>query len=250
MAGKNEIVLISTGWGPRCLSHAGAALLADVYRVETFGLDVETRALVSQLNGLSHHAPAQAVWQNDELLATVARALRLAQSDEWAALVTPAGDIASILWPVVQTTAKKLGLTVRFAHGLGLAESLATCLQLPLPPTVELRPRLSDFVRQNQLPTLAIASEIGELTDITALYDGNVRFFEVDLYAKQHKVINVDIHQQLPIPHLPKNTLFVAARGAVEIDLAHTKGTEFIEKLESVLLWAQLLHGLTESVHG
>ena len=43
MAGKNEIALISTGWGPRCLSHAGAALLADVYRVETFGLDVETR---------------------------------------------------------------------------------------------------------------------------------------------------------------------------------------------------------------
>jgi hypothetical protein len=248
MAGKNEIVLISTGWGPRCLSHAGAALLADVYRVETFGLDVETRGLVSQLNNLSRHAPAHAVWQNDELLAVVARALRLAQSDEWAALVTPAGEIASILWPVVQTAAKQLGLTVRFAHGLGLAESLATCLQLPLPPTVELRARLSDFAGQTQLPTLAIASEIGELTDITTLYDGNVRFFAVDLYAQQHKVVNIDIQQI--IPTAPKNILFVAARGAVEIDLAQTKGTEFIETLESVLLWAQLLHGLTESVRG
>ena len=248
MAGKNEIVLISTGWGPRCLSHAGVALLADVYRVETFGLDVETRQLVSQLNGLSQHAPAQTVWQNDELVATVARALRLAQSDEWAALVTPAGDITATLWPVVQTAAAQLGLTVRFAHGLGLAESLATCLQLPLPPTVELRPRLSDFVGQNQLPTLAIASEIGELTDITALYDGNVRFFAVDLYAQQHKVVNIDIQQIERTA--PKNALFVAARGAVEIDLVHTKGTDIIEPLESALLWAQLLHGLTESVRG
>jgi len=248
MAGKNEIVLISTGWGPRCLSHAGAALLADVYRVETFGLDVETRGLVSQLNGLSHHAPEHTVWQNDELLATVARALRLAQSDEWAALVTPAGDIASMLWPVVQTAATQLGLTVRFAHGLGLAESLATCLQLPLPPSVELRSRLSDFVGQARLPTLAIASQIGELADISSLYDGNARFFAVDLYAQQHKVVNIDIQQHVPTAQ--KNILFVAARGAVEIDLAQTKGTEFIEKLESALLWAQLLNGLTESVRG
>lgn len=75
-----------------------------------------------------------------------------------------------------------------------------------------------------------------------------MRFFEVDLYAKQHKVVNVDIQQI--VPTAPKNTLFVAARGAVEIDLAHTKGTEFIETVESVLLWAQLLHGLTESVRG
>ena len=248
MAGKNEIALISTGWGPRCLSHAGAALLADVYRVETFGLDVETRQLVSQLNGLSHHAPAQTVWQNDELLATVARALRLAQSDEWAALVTPAGDITATLWPVVQTAAAQLGLTVRFAHGLGLAESLATCLQLPLPPTVELRPRLSDFVGQNQLPTLAIAAELGDVTDIAELYAGNVRFFAVDLYAKQHNVVNIDIHQ--PLPMAQYNGLFVAAQGAVEIDIAPSNGTEFTEKLESALLWAQLLHGLTESVRG
>ncbi|NBU65184.1 MAG: hypothetical protein EBS29_11895, partial [Chloroflexia bacterium] len=181
MAGKNEIVLISTGWGPRCLSHAGAALLAEVYRVETFGLDAETRGLVSKLNGLIRHAPEQSDWQNDELLATVARALRLAQSDEWAALVTPAGDIAAMLWPVVQTAAKKLGLTVQFAHGLGLAESIATCLQLPVTPTVELRPRLSDFVGQMQLPTLIVAPELGELTDISSLYDGNARFFAVDL---------------------------------------------------------------------
>jgi hypothetical protein len=248
MAGKNEIVLISTGWGPRCLSHAGAALLTDVYRVETFGLDVETRALVSQLNGLSHHAPAQTVWQNDELLATVARALRLAQSDEWAALVTPAGDITATLWPVVQTAASQLGLTVRFAHGLGLVESMATCLQLPLPPTVELRPRLSDFVGQNQLPILAVASELGDVTDIAGLYAGNVRFFAVDLYAKQHNVVNIDIHQ--PLAMAPYSGLFVAAQGAVEIDLVHSNGTEFTEKLESALLWAQLLHGLTESVRG
>ena len=121
-------------------------------------------------------------------------------------------------------------------------------MQLPLPPTVELRPRLSDFVGQNQLPTLAIASEIGELTDITALYDGNVRFFAVDLYAQQHNVVNIDI-QQIELT-TSKNALFVAARGAVEIDLAHTKGTGLIEPLESALLWAQLLHGLTESVRG
>lgn len=248
MAGKNEIVLISTGWGPRCLSHAGAALLADVYRVETFGLDVATRQLVSQLNGLSQHAPAQTVWQNEELLATVARSLRLAQSDEWAALVTPAGDITATLWPVVQTAANQLGLTVRFAHGLGLAESLATCLQLPLPPTVELRPRLSDFVGQNLLPTLAIASELGNVTDIVGLYAGNVQFFAVDLYATQHNVVNIDIYQ--PLPTAPHNGLFVAAQGAVEINLARSNQTELIEKLESPLLWAQLLHGLTESVRG
>jgi hypothetical protein len=75
-----------------------------------------------------------------------------------------------------------------------------------------------------------------------------VRFFAVDLYAQQHKVVNIDIQQI--ILTAPKNILFVAARGAVEIDLAQTKGTEFIETLESVLLWAQLLHGLTESVRG
>jgi hypothetical protein len=215
-------------------------------------VEVAIASLVERLRKLGRHrgdfGAEHAVWQNDELLAVVARALRLAQSDEWSALVTPAGEIASMLWPVVQTAAKQLGLTVRFAHGLGLAESLATCLQLPLPPTVELRARLSDFVGQTQLPTLAIASEIGELTDITALYDGNVRFFAVDLYAQQHKVVNIDIQQIERTA--PKNALFVAARGAVEIDLAHTKRTGLIEPLESALLWAQLLHGLTESVRG
>lgn len=107
---------------------------------------------------------------------------------------------------------------------------------------------MSDFVGQTQLPTLAIASEIGELTDIAALYDGNVRFFAVDLYAQQHKVVNIDIQQI--VPTAPKNALFVAARGAVEMDLAHTKGKGIIEPLESALMWAQLLHGLTESVRG
>jgi len=121
-------------------------------------------------------------------------------------------------------------------------------LQLPLPPSVELRSRLSDFVGQARLPTLAIASQIGELADISSLYDGNARFFAVDLYAQQHKVVNIDIQQHVPTAQ--KNILLVAARGAVEIDLAQTKGTEFIEKLESALLWAQLLNGLTESVRG
>ena len=89
---------------------------------------------------------------------------------------------------------------------------------------------------------------MGDVTDITGLYAGNVRFFAVDLYAKQHNVVNIDIHQ--PLPTAQYNGLFVAARGAVEIDLAHAKGTGLIEPLESALLWAQLLHGLTESVRG
>ena len=60
--------------------------------------------------------------------------------------------------------------------------------------------------------------------------------------------MNIDIHQ--PLPTAQYNGLFVAAQGAIEIDIARSNGTEVTEKLESALLWAQLLHGLTESVRG
>jgi hypothetical protein len=247
MASWQGIALISTGWGPRCLSHAGAALLAEVYRVETFGLDGETRTLVNQLHSLSHHAPDHAVWQNDELLAAAARALRLAQSDERAALVTPSGEIATVLWPIVQTAAKQLGLTVRFGHGLGLAESIASCLQLPLPPTVEFRSQLSDFVGKNQLPTLAIATEMGDLTDIASLYAGTARFFMVDLHAHQHKVVNVDITQPIPTS---SNAFLVATQGEIALHHAHEEERELEAPIESAVLWVELLNGLTESVRG
>lgn len=68
MPAQPEISLISTGWGLCCLSHAGITLLGEVYRVEIFGLDLATRALISQLHSSSTHSPAQDAWQNADLL--------------------------------------------------------------------------------------------------------------------------------------------------------------------------------------
>ena len=245
MPSQPEIALISTGWGPCCLSHAGMTLLGEVYRVETFGLDPATRAMMSQIHSLSTHSPAQDAWQNADLIAVAARALRLAQSDERAALVTPAGAITTAMWPVVQAAAQQLQITVRFAHGLGLAESLANCLQIPLPPTVEIRPLLSDFGIETRLPILAIAPDIGDIADIEALYDGQVQLFVVDLFAP--RVMAVDIQA---LPPMTPNQLIVATRGTMHVATANDGLPDVSETIATTADWFELLNGLTGVVRG
>ncbi len=245
MATKNEIALISTGWGPCCVSHAGATLLSEVYRVETFGLDPATRTMIGQLHSLSRHAPSQDTWQNSELLAVAARALRLAQSDERAALVTPSGAIATAIWPVVQAAAAKLEITVRVAHGLGLAESLANCFQLSLPPTTELRPLLSDFGGEQRMPSLAIAHELGDLTEIRQLYATQGAFFVVDLFAQRVTVIDLDA---LPIP--APNHLFVATQGSIASAINNDDSPDISETIATTADWFELLNGLTGVARG
>jgi hypothetical protein len=245
MVTKNEIALISTGWGPRCLSQAGVTLLSEVYRVETFGLDPDTRAMIGQLHSLSRHSPNQDTWQNSELLAVAARALRLAQSDERAALVTPSGAIATAIWPVVQAAAAKLDITVRVAHGLGLAESLANCFQLPLPPTTELRPLLSDFVGEQRMPSLAIAQELGDLTNITQLYASHGAFFVVDLFAQ--RVVSVDLDAP---PVAAPNHLFVATQGALALAVDNDDSPDISDTIATTADWFELLNGLTGVARG
>ena len=248
MAFRNEIALVSTGWGPGCLSQAGADLVSNVYRVESFGLDAQTRAIVSKLNAQSTHGPHAAAWSSDDMLATVARALRSAQTDGWAALVTPSGPMTSTLWPTVQHAAQELGVQVRYAHGLGIAESLATCLQLPTPPTTVVRPKLCDFVGQSDLPEFALAMQIGNPTDIHTLYDGAVRLYMVDLYAQRNKITPIDL--RVSVPTIAENAYVVAIRDTQVDAHSRSSGNQLGDSLESALLWVQVLNGLTETFHG
>jgi len=248
MAFRNEIALISTGWGPGCLSRAGAALVSDVYRVETFGLDAETRVIVSKLNAQSQHGPHNPTWSSDDLLVTVARALRSAQSDAWAALITPSGAMTNALWPTVQQAAQRLGVQVRYAHGLGIAESLASCLQLPTPPRVEVRACLSDFVGQQQLPDFALAAQFGDIAELATLYGGAVRYFVVDLYAPRQKITAVDLRESVPV--IAENAYALAVCDAQISAKTGQTGFQVTDSMESALLWVQTLNGLAESLHG
>ena len=248
MAFRNEIALVSTGWGPGCLSHAGADLVSRVYRVESFGLNAETRAIVSKLNAQTHHGPQETSWSADDMLATVARALRSAQTDGWAALVTPSGHMTSALWPTVQQAAQHIGVQVRYAHGLGVAESLATSLQLPTVPQTQVRPQLCDFLGQTDLPEFALAAQFGSTADLHTLYDGAVRFFLVDLYAQKKKITAINVQES--VPPIEENAFVLAIRDT-QIDAgSHALGHQPSESLESTLLWVQVLNGLTETMHG
>lgn len=237
------LVLISTGWGPRCLSAAGTALIQEVYRVETFGLDPDTRAMLSQLHTLCNHAPLQDDWQNDDLLAAAARALRLAQTDERAAFVTPSGPLSEALWPIMQQAAVQLGIPVRFAHGLGLAESMAACLQLTLPPITEIRPTLADFVGETRMPALAVAATVGDVTQLHTLYDGEVRIFTLDLYARN--VQRVDL---AAIPAAATNILFVAAKQHINAVGADHASDDISDTVSTTADWVELFNNMTEVI--
>lgn len=237
------LALISTGWGPRCISHAGAALINEVYRVETFGLDPETRTLLDQLHTLCNHAPARDDWQNEDVLAAAARALRLAQSDERAAFVTPSGPLCDAMWPVIQQAAAVLAIPVRVAHGLGLAESMATCLQLTTPPISELRPTLADFVGESRMPALAIAPHVGDVTHISTLFAGEVRIFTLDLFAR--KVRHVDLAH---VPPATPNLWFVAAQAQLHDALDDGTGADISDTVASTADWVELLNNMTEAV--
>jgi len=237
------LVLISTGWGPRCLSAAGTALINEVYRVETFGLDPETRSMISQLHTLCNHAPLQDDWQNDDLLAAAARALRLAQTDERAAFVTPSGPLCEAIWPIIQQAAQQMSIPVRFAHGLGLAESMAACLQLTLPPVTEIRPTLADFVGETRMPALAVATDIGDATLLSTLFDGNVRLFTLDLYAR--KIQRVDL---AAIPEAATNVLFVAAQSHIHEVTDDATSADISDQVSATADWVELFNNMTEAV--
>ncbi len=248
MAFRNEIALVSTGWGPGCLSRAGAALVSDVYRVETFGLDADTRSIVSKLNAQSQHGPSDAAWNSEDLLATVARALRSAQSDGWAALVTPAGALTNTLWPTVQQAAQRIGVQVRYAHGLGISESMANCLQLPTPPTVALKSLLSDFVGHVAIPEFALGAQVGNATQLAELHGGAVRFFGMDLYAPRTKITTLNLRESIPV--ITNNAYVLAVRDEQITSKSGQSELRVSDSMESALLWVQVLNGLTESLNG
>ncbi len=237
------LALISTGWGPRCLSAAGTALIQEVYRVESFGLDPDTRAMLSQLHTQCHHAPLKDDWQNDDLLAAAARALRLAQTDERAAFITPSGPLCEAIWPIVQQAAHQLGIPVRFAHGLGLAESMATCLQLTLPPVTEIRPTLADFVGETRMPALAVAARIGDVTQLNTLFAGDARIFTLDLYAR--KVQRVDLAN---IPPTATNLLFVAAQSHINEVADGDAVDDISDRVSATADWVELFNNMTEVI--
>lgn len=237
------LVLISTGWGPRCLSAAGMSLIQEVYRVESFGLDPDTRTMLSQLHTLCNHAPLQDDWQNDDLLAAAARALRLAQTDERAAFVTPSGPLCDAIWPIIHQAAQQLGVPVRFAHGLGLAESMAACLQLTLPPITELRPTLADFVGETRMPALAVAASIGDATQIHTLFAGEVRIFTLDLYARN--VQRVDLAD---IPASATNLLFVAAQHHINQVADDDASADISDRVSATADWVELFNNMTEVI--
>jgi hypothetical protein len=237
------LALISTGWGPRCLSAAGTALIQEVYRVESFGLDPDTRAMIGQLHTLCNHAPLHDDWQNDDLLAAAARALRLAQTDERAAFVTPSGPLCEAIWPIIRQAAQQMNIPVRFAHGLGLAESMATCLQLTLPPVTEIRPTLADFVGETRMPDLAVAADIGETTQLSTLFYGNVHVFTLDLYAR--KAQRVDFAN---IPAAATNVLFVAAKSHINQVIDDATTDDISDQVSATADWVELFNNMTEAV--
>ncbi len=234
------LALISTGWGPRCLSNAGVTLIQEVYRVETFGLDPDTRVMLSQIHTMCAHAPTQDNWQNDDLLAAAARALRLAQTDERAAFVTPSGPLCDAIWPVIQQAAGKLAIPLRVAHGLGLAESMATTLQLIVPPVTDMRPTLADFVGETRMPALAVAPQVGDLTHVHTLFAGEVRIFVLDLYART--VRHVDLAQ---VPPTAPNQLFVAAQHHIHQASDDNRSDDISDTVSSTADWVELFNNLT-----
>lgn len=239
------LALVSTGWGPGCLSQAGVALINEVYRVETFGLDPQTRAQISQLHTMCHHAPPHNDWHDDAIVDAAARALRLAQSDERAAFVTPSGPLSTAIWPLLHQAAAELAMPVRVAHGLGLAESLANCLHLPLAPIAEIRPTLADFVGETRMPQLAVATDIGDTQQVSTLFDGQMRVFRVDLFARHVQQITLDSHP-LPTP----NQLFIVASTHITPE-AHARHTHDISTLVADTAdWVELLNNVTEALRG
>jgi hypothetical protein len=248
MATRNELALVSTGWGPGCFSAAGATLMQDAYRVETFGLDAATRALVTKYNPQAQHGPRAAGWGTDELLATVARVLRAAQTDGNATLVTPSGTLTSTLWPTVVQAALRIGVHVRYAHGLGIAESLAHCLQLPAPPSVEVKALLSEYAGHAPLPIFALAAQVGDVDAVSTLHNGTVRVFSVDLYAPRTKVTAIQLQGPVPVV---ADTAFALAIGDDQVSAqSGQRGIQTTDSMESALLWIQVLNGLTESIDG
>jgi hypothetical protein len=248
MATRNELALVSTGWGPGCFTAAGATLMQEAYRVETFGLDATTRALVTKQNPQAQHGPRATGWSTDELLATVARVLRSAQTDGNAALVTPSGTLTSTLWPTVVQAAQRIGVHVRYAHGLGIAESLANCLQLPVPPSVEVKKLLSEYVGQAQLPIFALATQVGDIDAVLTLHNGTARLFCVDLYAPRTKVTAIQPQESVPVV---ADTAFALAICDDQVSArSGLRGIKTADTMESALLWIQVLNGLTESIDG
>ena len=248
MATRNELALVSTGWGPGCFSAAGATLMQDAYRVETFGLDATTRALVTKHNPQTQHGPRAAGWSTDELLATVARVLRAAQTDGNATLVTPSGTLTSTLWPTVVQAAQRIGVHVRYAHGLGIAESLAHCLQLPAPPSVEVKALLSEYAGHAQLPIFALATQVGDVDAVATLHNGTVRVFSVDLHAPRTKVTAIQLQGPVPVV---ADTAFALAISDDQVSAqSGQRGIQTTDSMESALLWIQVLNGLTESIDG
>jgi hypothetical protein len=183
------------------------------------------------------------VWQDTDIVDAAARALRLAQSDERAAFITPSGPISTALWPIVQQAARTLAIPVRVAHGLGLAESIATCLQLPLPPETMLRPTLADYADTTRMPALAAATQIGDVSRVATLYDGQVRVFRLDLFARQVHLVDL-----ATCSDDQSDQLYVAATQhmhAVDHD-NHTR--DVTDTLSSSADWVELLNNLTEAV--
>ena len=248
MATRNELALVSTGWGPGCFTAAGATLMQEAYRVETFGLDATTRALVTKQNPQAQHGPRATGWSTDELLATVARVLRSAQTDGNAVLVTPSGTLTSTLWPTVVQAAQRIGVHVRYAHGLGIAASLANCLQLPVPPSVEVKKLLSEYAGHAQLPNFALAAQVGDVDAVSTLNNGMVRVFSVDLYAPRTKVTAIQL--QGPVPVVADTAFALAICDDQVSGRSGLRGIKTADTMESALLWIQVLNGLTESIDG
>jgi hypothetical protein len=222
--------------------------MQEAYRVETFGLDATTRALVTKQNPQAQHGPRATGWSTDELLATVARVLRSAQTDGNAVLVTPSGTLTSTLWPTVVQAAQRIGVHVRYAHGLGIAESLANCLQLPVPPSVEVKKLLSEYAGHAQLPNFALAAQVGDVDAVSTLNNGMVRVFSVDLYAPRTKVTAIQL--QGPVPVVADTAFALAICDDQVSGRSGLRGIKTADTMESALLWIQVLNGLTESIDG
>lgn len=235
------IALISSGWGPGCLSWAGIKLIDEVYAVETYGLDAHTQELLGSVHAFCTHTDAPLTADNQALLDSMARALRRAQSDERAAFVIPSGPVCDAVWPLMIQATRELGLEVRVAHGLGVIESLINVMQLPVPHSIDARPQLSDFVQAVRPSMVMVAPVLGDRHLLHRFRDTDIHCFAVDLCTKQ--VFPLDLDTEVSVS--PRHVV-VATQGQIDVQATRGATVDVNDALGHTGDWLELLNGFAE----
>lgn len=215
-------------------------MIADVYAVETFGLDPVTQRHISDMHAFCVHTDAHPE-QPQALMQSMTRALRRAQSDERAAFVVPSGPLSDMAWPLLIDAARTLAIDVRVAHGLGVIESLMNVMQLPMPRTIDARPQLSDFVHAVRNSAVMVAPTLGDRAVLRHFDEQQIHCFAVNLYTKQVSMIDIDDAVEPDSRHI-----VVATHDALQVRSDAEDAFDINDTLGSTGDWIEILTGLTE----